>query len=137
MVPPSGPYPPKGERWGNERSAERPEQSSPIRVETDAIEAEADLPPVVARLVVEIRSDGSRTIARGALEDRISGEKVALHADASTPVALVQQLTGALLRTPVLAGQTLRTLLPQAMGDLVPRAARLPKIISERLKKKR
>ena len=37
--------------------------------------AAADEPPVVARLVVEIRSDGSRTIARGALEDGQLGER--------------------------------------------------------------
>jgi hypothetical protein len=29
----------------------------------------ADEPPVIARLVAEIRSDGSRTIERGTLED--------------------------------------------------------------------
>lgn len=69
-----------------------------------ALEAEGDLPPVVARLVVEIRSDGTRTIARGALEDRTSGERVDLRADAATPIILARELTRVLLETPVLAG---------------------------------
>jgi hypothetical protein len=93
-----------------------------LRVETgqEALAQEPDLPPIVARMVVEIRSDGSRTIARGALEDRITGEKVALHADAATPIALAQQLTGALLRTPALAKQTLSGLLPKALKRRLP-----------------
>ena len=71
--------------------------------DTQALEAEGDLPPVVARLVVEIRSDGSRTIARGALEDRASGQRVDLRADAATPVMLARELTRVLLESPVLA----------------------------------
>ena len=69
-------------------------------------------PPVVARMVVEIRSDGSRTIARGALEDLVTGERVALRADASSPLALAAELAKALLRTPVLATEAVRALLP-------------------------
>lgn len=76
------------------------------------MEAEGDLPPVVARLVVEIRSDGTKTIARGAIEDRISGERVQVRADASTPIALVSELSKALLMTPLLARETLKGLLP-------------------------
>lgn len=86
----------------------------------DALAEEADLPPVVARMVVEIRSDGSRTVARGALEDLMTGEKVALRADAASPLALAQQLTGALLKTPVLAKQTLSGLLPRALKKRLP-----------------
>lgn len=69
-------------------------------------------PPVVARMVVEIRSDGTRTIARGALEDLVTGERVALRADASSPLALAAELAKALLRTPVLATEAVRALLP-------------------------
>ncbi len=82
---------------------------------------EADLPPVVARMVVEIRSDGTRTVARGALEDLVSGEKVALQANAQSPVALAQELTKTLLKTPVsaspLAKQAVLDLLPEAVRD--------------------
>lgn len=69
----------------------------------DSLTTEADLPPVVARLVVEIRSDGTRTIARGALEDRSTGQRVDLRADSTTPVALARELTRVLLETPVFA----------------------------------
>jgi hypothetical protein len=72
---------------------------------------EAGLPPVVARLVVEIRSDGSRTVARGALEDLASGERVALRADGSTPLALASALAKSLLKTPLFAKQAVRALL--------------------------
>jgi hypothetical protein len=85
-----------------------------------AIEAEADLPPVVARMVVEIRSDGTRTMARGALEDLQTGEKVALQANALNPVALAQELTKTLLKTPILAG----TLAKQAVLGMLPEALR-------------
>ncbi len=54
-------------------------------------------PPVVARLIVEIRSDGSRTIARGALEDTASGQRTAIEARGDSPLqlalALARQLT--------------------------------------------
>ena len=46
-------------------------------------------PPVVARLMVEIRSDGSHTIARGALEEMTTGEKVAVEARGDSPAQLV------------------------------------------------
>jgi hypothetical protein len=85
-----------------------------------ALEAEADLPPVVARMVVEIRSDGTRTVARGALEDLQTGEKVALQANAQNPVALAQELTKALLKTPLLAGSFAK----QAVLDMLPEAVR-------------
>lgn len=85
-----------------------------------------DEPPVVARMVVEIRSDGSRTIARGALEDRLLGETVQVHAEAATPLALAGALAKALVRTPVLRrlrdrgrslASTARGLLPGRRDD--------------------
>lgn len=84
------------------------------------LQAEADLPPVVARMVVEIRSDGTRTVARGALEDLQSGEKVALVANAQSPLALAQELTKTLLKTPIFA----TSLAKQAMLDMIPSAVR-------------
>jgi hypothetical protein len=47
---------------------------------------------VVARLVIEIRSDGSRTIARGAMEDVASGQSVALEARGDSPLSLALSL---------------------------------------------
>lgn len=82
----------------------------------NSLAEEADLPPVVARLVVEIRSDGSRTVARGALEDLASGERVALRADGSTPLGLASALAKSLLKTPLFAKQAVRALLQPRRG---------------------
>ena len=68
-------------------------------------------PPVVARLVVEIRSDGSRTIARGAMEDPTTGKKVALEARGDSPLALAVSLTRSIFAVPALARATARALL--------------------------
>jgi hypothetical protein len=68
-------------------------------------------PPVVARLIVEIRSDGSRTIARGAVEDVAGGQRTAVEARGTTPLALALSLSRALLGLPALARQATRALL--------------------------
>ncbi len=73
-------------------------------------------PPVVARLVIEIRSDGTRTIARGAIEDTTHGEKVAVHAEGATPLALMLSLAKSIVTLPVLAASTMRAMLPRK-GD--------------------
>jgi len=78
------------------------ERSKITRTERDDLVEEQGLPPVVARMVVEIRSDGSRTVARGALEDLQNGERVSLQADAATPIALAAQLSKSLLSIPAL-----------------------------------
>ena len=67
-------------------------------------------PPVVARLVIEIRSDGSHTIARGAMEDALSGQKVAVEAAGSTPLALALSLAKSIVATPLMARQAFRAL---------------------------
>lgn len=58
--------------------------------------------PVVARMVVEIRSDGSRTVARGAMEDLVSGERVAVEAAGASPAELAGQLLKSMVRLPFL-----------------------------------
>jgi hypothetical protein len=63
-------------------------------------------PPVVARLVVEIRSDGSRTIARGALEDAQRGERVAIEARGDSPVQLAIALARSLTQLPRLSARS-------------------------------
>lgn len=68
-------------------------------------------PPVVARMIVEIRSDGSRTVARGALEDVATGERVAIEARGTTPLALALSLTRSLASLPTLAREAARSLL--------------------------
>ena len=68
---------------------------------------EGDEPPVVARLVVEIRSDGTRTIARGAMEDHISGESHGVEARAGSPLELASALAKMILQTPSMAARVL------------------------------
>jgi hypothetical protein len=70
-------------------------------------------PPVVARLVVEIRSDGTRTIARGAIQDAALGQEVAIKAEGTTPLALALSLARSILKAPFLSrafGGALRSL---------------------------
>lgn len=68
-------------------------------------------PPVVARLMVEIRSDGTRTIARGALQDELSGEKVAIEAKGNSPLELAGQLAKTLVTAPIGLGALGKALL--------------------------
>jgi hypothetical protein len=68
-------------------------------------------PPVVARLVVEIRSDGTQTIARGAMEDAASGQKVAVEASGDNPLALALSLAKNITSAPWLARQAFRALM--------------------------
>src|SRR5260370_6454157 len=60
-------------------------------------------PPVVARLVLEIRSDGTRTIARGLAEDVKQGERVEVNAEGATPLQLLFSLLKSLGEVPALA----------------------------------
>ena len=74
-----------------------------IRHEPGELDAE---PPVVARMIVEIRSDGSRTIARGALEDVASGQRAAIEAKGGTPLQLALSLVRSLGQLPRFALHT-------------------------------
>jgi len=71
------------------------------RPESAVQERSEDL-PVVARLVVEVRSDGSRTIARGALEDASQGVRVGIEAKGDTPLELAAALTKSMFQLPLL-----------------------------------
>jgi hypothetical protein len=62
-------------------------------------------------MVVEIRSDGSRTIARGAIEDALSGERVAVEARGTTPMALAASLAKNIFSAPALARHAVRALI--------------------------
>jgi hypothetical protein len=67
-------------------------------------------PPVVARMVIEIRSDGTRTIARGAAEDASTGEKVAIEVAGSTPLQLALSLMKTMATVPALARSAMKAL---------------------------
>jgi hypothetical protein len=73
-------------------------------------------PPVVARLMVEIRSDGSQTIARGALEEMTTGEKVAVEARGTTPAQLAASLAKTIFASPLLAKVAVRAILDGRPG---------------------
>lgn len=74
--------------------------SVPIVAKTDALPVkEAEL-PVVARIVVEIRSDGMRTIARGAMEDAASQTRVAIEASGASPLELASALAKSIFAAP-------------------------------------
>ena len=62
-------------------------------------------PPVVARMIVEIRSDGTRTIARGAIE-----------AHGSSPLSLARSLAKSMFSAPALARQAVKALLLAKKG---------------------
>jgi len=76
------------------------------------IEAKRE-PPVVARLVVEIRSDGSHTVARGAAEDAVTGERVTVEAAGATPLGLVLSLLKSAFELPTLARTFAKGFLPR------------------------
>jgi len=63
-------------------------------------------PPVVARLIVEIRSDGSRTIARGALEDVSTGQRTSIEARGTSPFQLALALARSLTQLPRLTARS-------------------------------
>ena len=74
----------------------------PVRRNADNVavtrieDLDPDALPVVARLVIEIRSDGSRTIARGGLEDMALGQRVTVEARGDTPLQLALALAKSL-----------------------------------------
>lgn len=78
------------------------------RAENSALNNVDEL-PVVARLVVEIRSDGTRTVARGAVEDIVSGERAQVRAEGGSPMQLAASLAKSMLSVPALAFQAART----------------------------
>jgi hypothetical protein len=77
----------------------------------ESLAESSDEPPVVARMIVEIRSDGTRTVARGALEDAATGQRTTLVARGSSPAALAGSLVKSLLKVPLLAPGAVRALL--------------------------
>ncbi|MEZ4401833.1 MAG: hypothetical protein R3B06_17525 [Kofleriaceae bacterium] len=74
--------------------------AEPVELTTPAGQALAtdDDLPVVARMVIEIRSDGTRTVARGAVEDVATGQRTAVMARGGSPLALAADLTRGLAR---------------------------------------
>ena len=82
----------------------RDEPKTDLAEKEPAAVAEKGELPVVARLIVEIRSDGTQTIARGALEDSLQGVKVGIEAHGTTPVDLAVSLARSMFKLPGLHG---------------------------------
>ena len=100
------------------RPAEKPANAAAVvksGSNASSLAEQPDEPPVVARMVIEIRSDGTRTIARGALEDAMSGERVAVKAEGSTPMALAASLAKTIFSAPAIAGQAVKALIEQRL----------------------
>lgn len=96
--------------------AEQPRDKMPVAAEpSEALPVTVGELPVVARLVIEVRSDGSRTVARGAMEDAASGMKAAIEASGNSPLELALGLAKTILAAPWLRRQaalsTIRALL--------------------------
>jgi hypothetical protein len=101
--------------------ARREDRRDLARTERGAVE-KADDPPVVARLVVEIRSDGRRTIARGAMED-VTGHGVAIEASGRTPLQLALSLAKTMVTLPAFGRAAAKALLRGRRGGEVLRQA--------------
>jgi hypothetical protein len=82
-----------------------------VREEAKPLAPQAEEPPVIARLVIEIRADGTRVLARGAIEDIQTGQRVAVEAKGSTPAEVAASLMKTLVSVPMLARQAVRGLL--------------------------
>lgn len=81
--------------------SEPPNDKLPVAAapEAETLVQEEEL-PVVARLIVEVRSDGSRTVARGAMEDAASGTTAAIEARGTTPLELALTLAKSITSAP-------------------------------------
>jgi hypothetical protein len=88
------------------------------KVSQAALSNQGPEPPIVARLVVEIRSDGSRTVARGALEDSTTNQKVAVLAEGTSPAQLAASLAKSLLALPLFATSVARSLRRTGVSDI-------------------
>ncbi len=93
------------QRLSELRTEAKQAPSTAVQTTANTPLAEVGELPVVARLVVEIRSDGSRTLARGALEDVVTGERVAVEANGGSPAQLAASLASNLLVTPFALGR--------------------------------
>jgi hypothetical protein len=69
--------------------------------------------PVIARLIVEVRSDGRRTVARGQVEDLITGQRTEIAARGDSPAALLASLWRSMSGIATLARRAVRALAPR------------------------
>lgn len=89
---------------------EKRELTAVPSTERDRAISKDEEPPVVARMVIEIRSDGTRTIARGAAEDALTGEKVAIEVAGTTPLQLALSMMKTVASLPAIAKSAMKAL---------------------------
>jgi hypothetical protein len=96
---------------------DEPQRPGPLVAnEAGGVPQNYEEPPVVARMIIEIRSDGARTIARGALEDIVSNERVKIEASGGTPIQLAASLASNLLSTPFMLGRAAERVIKNRLG---------------------
>lgn len=93
-----------------------PERAPLVQTERAGVPQTHEEPPVVARMIVEIRSDGTRTVARGALEDVVTGERVSIDAHGGSPLQLAASLAQSLLSTPFSLSRAAGALVRNRLG---------------------
>jgi hypothetical protein len=74
--------------------------STPIVTTPGSLPVKEEELPVVARIIVEVRSDGMRTIARGAMEDAATQTRVAIEASGASPLELASALAKSIFTAP-------------------------------------
>jgi hypothetical protein len=67
--------------------------------------------PIVARILVEIRSDGTRTVASASVQNALLGQAVSVQAETTTPNSIAQVLLRSMARMPLLGTVASRALL--------------------------
>jgi len=116
-VPIRGPAPGQGPAPAQVPAPGAAERKSALaETERGGVPQTHEEPPVVARMIVEIRSDGTRTVARGALEDIVSGERVKIEASGGSPIQLAASLASNLLSTPFMLGRATSALVRNRLG---------------------
>ncbi|RYZ09862.1 MAG: hypothetical protein EOO73_02990 [Myxococcales bacterium] len=81
--------------------SDRPDDKSATLVQpASSLPVREEELPVVARIIVEVRSDGMRTIARGAMEDAASQTRVAIEASGASPLELATALAKSIFTAP-------------------------------------
>jgi hypothetical protein len=74
--------------------------TAPLVSKAESLPVKEEELPVVARIIVEVRSDGMRTIARGAMEDAASQTRVAIEASGASPLELATALAKSIFTAP-------------------------------------
>jgi hypothetical protein len=90
---------------------DKPVAAEPIDIQPST----PGLPPVVARVVVELRSDGTRTVACASVQNAFLGQGVSVQAESRAPIKLALALLRTAERLPFLGPKVAKLLLKSGM----------------------